>query len=163
MSCPGDGYRTHTTGLTHGEDGFPTQNPEAVTRNLSRLFSKLELHRDAIDASAQLHCDDADVVIVAIGITARAANRAVELCRAHGVRAGLFRPITLWPFPEQALRAAAATARAVLVPEMNAGQLGLEVERVLAGTRVEGLHRFSGEPIVPAEIAARAAALAQGA
>ena len=163
MSCPGDGYRTHTTGLTHSEDGFPTQNPEAVTRNLSRLFSKLEINRSAIDASAQLHCDDADVVIVAIGITARAANRAVELCRAHGVRAGLFRPITLWPFPEQALRAAAATARAVLVPEMNAGQLVREVERVLAGTRVEGLHRFSGEPIVPAEIAARAAALAQGA
>jgi 2-oxoglutarate ferredoxin oxidoreductase subunit alpha len=79
------------------------------------------------------------------------------------VRAGLFRPITLWPFPEQALRAAAATARAVLVPEMNAGQLCLEVERVLAGTRVEGLHRFSGEPIVPADIAAHAAALAQGA
>ena len=86
--------------LTHGEDGFPTQNPEAVTRNLSRLFSKLELHRSAIDASAQLHCDDADVVIVAIGITARAADRAVELCRAQGVRVGLFRPITLWPFPE---------------------------------------------------------------
>jgi 2-oxoglutarate ferredoxin oxidoreductase subunit alpha len=161
MSCPGDGYRTHTTGLTHGEDGFPTQNPEAVTRNLSRLFSKLERHRSAIDASAKLYCDDADVVIVAIGITARAANRAVELCRAQGVRAGLFRPITLWPFPEQALRAATATARAVLVPEMNAGQLGLEVERVLAGTRVEGLYRFSGEPIAPVEIAARAAALAQ--
>jgi len=163
MSRPGAGYRTHTTGLTHGEDGFPTQNPDAVTRNLSRLFSKLERHRSAIDASTKLHCDDADVVIVAVGITARAANRAVELCRAQGVRAGLFRPITLWPFPEQALRAAAAGARAVLVPEMNAGQLCLEVERVLAGTRVEGLYRFSGEPIVPVEIAARAAALAQGA
>jgi len=163
MSRPGAGYRTHTTGLTHGEDGFPTQNPEAVARNLSRLFSKLERHRSAIDASTTLHCDDADVVIVAVGITARAANRAVELCRAQGVRAGLFRPITLWPFPEQALRAAAAGARAVLVPEMNAGQLCLEVERVLAGTRVEGLYRFSGEPIVPVEIAARAAALAQGA
>jgi 2-oxoglutarate ferredoxin oxidoreductase subunit alpha len=161
MSRPGAGYRTHTTGLTHGEDGFPTQNPDAVTRNLSRLFSKLERHRSAIDASTKLHCDDADVVIVAVGITARAANRAVELCRAQGVRAGLFRPITLWPFPEQALRAATATARAVLVPEMNAGQLGLEVERVLAGTRVEGLYRFSGEPIAPVEIAARAAALAQ--
>jgi len=160
MSRPGAGYRTHTTGLTHGEDGFPTQNPEAVTRNLSRLFSKLERNRSAIDSSATLHCNDADVVIVALGITARAASRAVELCRAQGVRAGLFRPITLWPFPEQALRAAAATARAVLVPEMNAGQLCLEVERVLAGTRVEGLHRFNGEPIVPVEIAARAAALA---
>jgi 2-oxoglutarate ferredoxin oxidoreductase subunit alpha len=153
----------HTTGLTHGEDGFPTQNPETVTRNLSRLFGKLDAHRSAIDRSATLRCDDADVVIVAVGITARAANRAVELCRAQGVRAGLFRPITLWPFPEQALRAAAAGARAVLVPEMNAGQLRLEVERVLAGTRVEGLNRFSGEPIVPVEIAARAAALAQGA
>ena len=163
MSRPGAGYRTHTTGLTHGEDGFPTQNPDAVTRNLSRLFSKLERHRNVIDASAKLHCDDADVVIVAVGITARAANRAVELCRAQGVRAGLFRPITLWPFPEQALRSAAAGARAVLVPEMNAGQLSLEVERVLAGARVEGLNRFSGEPIVPVEIAARAAALAQGA
>ena len=161
MACPGDGYRTHMTGLTHGEDGFPTQNPEAVTRNLSRLFTKLERHRDVIDASAALHCDDADVLIVAVGITARAASRAVELCRAKGVRAGLFRPITLWPFPKQALRAAAAGARAVLVPEMNAGQLCFEVERVLAGTPVEGLHRFSGEAIAPADIAAHAAALAR--
>ena len=108
MAKPGDGYRTHTTGLTHGENGFPTQNPEAVTRNLSRLFSKLERHRDLIDSWEALHCDDADVVIVAIGISARAATRAVELCRAQGLRVGLFRPITLWPFPETALRQAAA-------------------------------------------------------
>ncbi len=103
MARPGAGYRTHTTGLTHGEDGFPTQNPEAVTRNLSRLFSKLERHRDLIDSSETLHCDDADVVIVAIGISARAATGAVELCRAQGLRVGLFRPITFWPFPENAL------------------------------------------------------------
>src|SRR3990170_4003060 len=60
MAKPGDGYRTHTTGLTHGEDGFPTQNPEAVTRNLSRLFSKLERHRNLIDSFEALRCDDAD-------------------------------------------------------------------------------------------------------
>src|SRR3974390_2036666 len=60
MARPGAGYRAHTTGLTHGEDGFPTQNPEAVTRNLSRLFSKLDRHHNAIDASAKLHCDDAE-------------------------------------------------------------------------------------------------------
>ena len=161
MARPGSGYRSHTTGLTHGEDGFPTQNPQAVTRNLSRLFTKLEAHRAAIDSAEALNCQDADVVIVAIGITARAARRAVELCRAQGQRVGLFRPITLWPFPEQALRAATADARTVLVPEMNAGQLRFEVERVLAGARVEGLHCFSGEPIVPVEIAARAAALAE--
>ena len=163
MARPGTGYRTHTTGLTHGESGFPTQDPEAVTRNLSRLFSKLDRNRDAIDAYQTLQCDDADVLIVAIGITARAAARAVELCRARGVRAGLFRPITLWPFPEKALQAAAARARAVLVPELNAGQLCGEVDRILGDTRVEGLFRFNGEPIVPSEIAERAAALAKGA
>jgi 2-oxoglutarate ferredoxin oxidoreductase subunit alpha len=163
MARPGDGYRTHTTGLTHGEDGFPTQNPEAVTRNLSRLFSKLERHRDLIDSSEALHCDDADVVIVAVGISARAATRAVEQCRAQGARVGLFRPITFWPFPEKQLRQAAAKAKAVLVPEMNTGQLRLVVERVLAGKPVEGLHLFSGEAITPVDIATRATALARGA
>jgi len=163
MARPGTGYRTHTTGLTHGEDGFPTQNPEAVDRNLSRLFTKLERHRDLIDSFEALHCDDADVVIVAIGISARAARRAVEQCRAQGLRVGLFRPITLWPFPEAQLRQAVIGARAVLVPEMNTGQLRLEVERVLRGMPVEGLHLFSGEAITPADIAARATALARGA
>ncbi len=162
MARPGDGYRTHTTGLTHGEDGFPTQNPEAVTRNLSRLFGKLERHRDLIDSYEAVQCDDADIVIVAIGISARASMRAVEQCRAQGLRVGLFRPITLWPFPEQQLREAAATAHAVLVPEMNTGQLRLEVERVLGGTPVEGIHLFSGEAIVPDDIVACATALLRG-
>jgi 2-oxoglutarate ferredoxin oxidoreductase subunit alpha len=162
MAKPGDGYRVHTTGLTHSESGFPTQNPEAVTRNLSRLFSKLERRRDLIDSWEELDCADADVLIVAIGISARAAKRAVELCHAQGLRVGLFRPITLWPFPEAALRRVAEQTRAVLVPEMNTGQLRLEVERVLAGMPVEGVHLFSGEAITPADIAAYAAELARG-
>jgi 2-oxoglutarate/2-oxoacid ferredoxin oxidoreductase subunit alpha len=161
MARPGAGYRTHTTGLTHREDGFPTQDPEAVTRNLSRLLFKLDRHRDVIDSWEANRCDDADVVIVAIGISARAAIRAVELCRAQGLRLGLFRPITLWPFPEQALRQATAQARAVLVPEMNTGQLRLVVERVLGGMPVEGIHLFSGEAITPVDIATHAAALAR--
>jgi len=163
MARPGAGYRTHTTGLTHGEDGFPTQNPEAVTRNLSRLFTKLDRHRDVIDSWEELHCKDADVVIVAIGISARAAIRAVEQCRAQGLRVGLFRPITFWPFPEAQLRHATAKARAVLVPEMNTGQLQFIVERALGGKPVEGIHLFNGEAITPVDIAARAAALARGA
>jgi len=161
MARPGDGYRVHTTGLTHSESGFPTQNPEAVTRNLSRLFNKLERHRDLIDSWEELDCADADLLIVAIGISARAAKRAVELSRAQGLRVGLFRPITLWPFPEEQLRRAAENARAVLVPEMNTGQLRLEVERVLAGMPVEGVHLFSGEAITPADIANCAAELAR--
>ena len=161
MSRPGAGYRVHTTGLNHAENGFPTQNPEAVTRNLGRLLSKFDRHRAAIDCWQTLACDDAEVVVVAIGISARAALRAIDLARANGVRLGLFRPITLWPFPEQALRLAAARARAVLVPEMNAGQLSLEVERILCAKRVDAIHRYNGEPITPAEIAERAGALAK--
>ena len=161
MSRPGAGYRVHTTGLNHTENGFPTQNPEAVARNLGRLLTKFDRHRDAIDSWQTLACDDAEVLIVAIGISARAATRAIEMCRARGVRAGLFRPITLWPFPENALREVAARTRAVLVPEMNAGQLSLEVERILGGKRVDAIHRFNGEPITPAEIAARAESLAK--
>jgi len=161
MSRPGAGYRVHTTGLNHAENGFPTQNPEAVARNLGRLLTKFDRHRDAIDSWQALGCEDAEVLIVAIAISARAATRAIDIARANGVRLGLFRPITLWPFPEAALREAAKKARAVLVPEMNAGQLSLEVERVLRGMWVEGIHRYNGEPISPAEIAGRAEALAK--
>jgi 2-oxoglutarate ferredoxin oxidoreductase subunit alpha len=161
MSRPGAGYRVHTTGLNHAENGFPTQDPEAVARNLGRLLSKFDRHRAAIDSWQALACDDAEVVVVAIGISARAALRAIDIARANGVRLGLFRPITLWPFPQQALRHAAAKARAVLVPEMNAGQLSLEVERVLCAKRVDAIHRYNGEPITPAEIAERAGALAK--
>jgi 2-oxoglutarate ferredoxin oxidoreductase subunit alpha len=161
MPRPGDGYRTHTTGLTHAESGFPSQKPEVVERNQSRLLGKLGRHRALLEAVETLDCDDAEVLVVAVGITARAARRAVSLARERGVRVGLFRPVTLWPFPEEALRAAAANARAVLVPEMNAGQLRLEVERVLRATPVAGLNRFDGEPIAPAAIADRAAQLAR--
>ena len=163
MSRPGAGYRVHTTGLNHAENGFPTQNPEAVERNLTRLLGKFDRHRDAIDSWQTLGCEDAEVVIVTIGITARAAMRAIEVCRARGVRVGLFRPITLWPFPEKALREATRQTRAVLVPEMNAGQLGLEVQRILRELRVESIHRFNGEPITPVEIAERSQSLAKAA
>lgn len=162
MARPGDGYRTHTTGLNHAEDGFPTQHPETVERNLGRMLTKLDQHRAAIASSESISCEDADVLIVAIGISARSAMRAVEQCRGRGLRVGLFRPITLWPFPEEALQAAAATARTVLVPELNTGQLRLEVERLLGRERVTGLHRIDGETVTPAQIAARAESLIKG-
>ena len=152
MAYFGAGYRTHTTGLTHTENGFPTQDPASVERVMTRLLDKLERNRTDIDAFDSLHCDDAEVLIVAYGITARAARRAVAEARAGGIRAGLFRPITLWPFPESALLNAAESCRAVLVPEMNAGQLQLEIERLLGPSRVSGLHRYDGEPINPGQI-----------
>jgi len=161
MARPGAGYRTHTTGLTHGENGFPSQKPEVVERNQTRLQTKLARNLSRHQAFETVRCDDADLLLVAIGVSSRAARRAIEFARQRGVKAGLFRPITLWPFPEEALRATAANARAVLVPEMNAGQLRLEVERVLRGARVEGLNRYDGEPITPQQIAGRIEQLAK--
>jgi 2-oxoglutarate ferredoxin oxidoreductase subunit alpha len=161
MARPGDGYRTHITGLTHAEDGFPTQDPTAVDRVMRRLLGKLDRHREAIESFETVGCKDAEVLIVAYGITARAAGRAVRQARDERIRAGLFRPITMWPFPERAFREVAERARAVLVPEMSAGQLCLEVERHCAPPGgVEKLGRIDGQPIEPAEILERTRRLA---
>ncbi len=161
MARPGDGYRSHVTGLTHAENGFPTQDPEVVDRMLRRLLNKVERHRDAIESYETLTCDDAEIVVVAYGITARAARRAVNLARQGGIKAGLFRPITLWPFPEKAFLTVGAGARSVLVPEMNAGQLSLEVERLCSERgKTSSLGRVDGEAIEPDEILAKIEGLA---
>jgi len=154
MSRPGEGHRVHVTGLTHTQEGLPTQKPDLADRAVQRLIDKIELNRDRIESFEALHTDDAEVLVVALGIVARAGRRAVADLRVAGVKAGLFRPITLWPFPERALRAAAGKAKLVVVPEMNAGQLALEVERLVGAGKVKRLNRIDGEPIAPAEIVA---------
>ncbi len=155
MAWPGDGYRAHTTGLTHDESGFPTQDPERVTRLMNRLLGKLDRHRQIVERVETVAMEDAELLIVAIGITARAAKAALRSLREQGVKAGLFRPVTLWPFPERRFREVATGARSILVPEMNAGQLVLEIERLApAGVPVHRLNRYDGEPIGPEEIVA---------
>jgi len=161
MPRPGDGHRTHTTGLTHVESGFPTQEPGKVEQLARRLLGKLDHHRELVESCEMVDCEDAEIVVCAIGIVARAARRAVRAARAAGIKAGLFRPITLWPFPEETFLAATAQAKAIIVPEMNAGQLVLEIERLAAGnTRVVSMARIDGEPIEPGDIEARITELA---
>jgi 2-oxoglutarate ferredoxin oxidoreductase subunit alpha len=153
MPLPGDGYRTHTTGLTHLETGFPTQVPSDVSRVIGRLLDKIERHRDAIEKYELTHCDDAEILVVAFGITARASERAVNIARESGIKVGLMRPVTLWPFPERKLKELAGQVSHVLVPEMNAGQLILEIERLCPdAVTVSGINRFDGEPINPGEV-----------
>jgi 2-oxoglutarate ferredoxin oxidoreductase subunit alpha len=153
MPLPGDGYRTHTTGLTHLESGFPTQVPAEVSRVTGRLLDKIEHHRDAIEQYELSHCDDAEILVVTFGITARSSERAVNIARERGIKAGLLRLVTLWPFPERILQELAGHASHVLVPEMNAGQLILEIERLCPDTvTVSGINRFDGEPINPEEV-----------
>jgi 2-oxoglutarate ferredoxin oxidoreductase subunit alpha len=156
MSRPGEGHRVHVTGLTHLPDGFPTQKPELADRALKRILDKIEIGRPRIDKVESFGTEDADYLIVAIGIAARAARRAAQALRKEGLKVGLLRPVTLWPFPEEAVRQAAARARKVIAPEMNMGQLALEIERLAGGAdKVVRINRIDGEPITPDEIAAR--------
>lgn len=164
MAYPGDGYRTHTTGLTHAPNGFPTQNPELAAAALNRTTDKLVLHKNMIESYRTLDCDDADILITAIGISARAARQSVRDLRGMGIKAGLFRPVTLWPFPGDALSEVVekSGASTVIVPEMNQGQMVLEVERLLKGkAEIIPINRIDGEAISPDDITAKACEVAK--
>ncbi|MGI5874514.1 MAG: 2-oxoacid:acceptor oxidoreductase subunit alpha [Bacillota bacterium] len=150
----GAGYRYHVTGLTHDETGFSTMVPEKVERVNRRLVDKIENNKEDIVMWEETFTDDAESVIVAYGGAARAARAAVELLRAEGKKVGLFRPISVWPFPDKALTALAAKVRSVFVTEMNDGQLAGEVKKVIGGkVPVDGLFVMDGEIMTPQEIA----------
>ena len=163
LSTTFEGMPVRFISLTSGADSDAAQ---AILAESGVTYETFFMCSDAIDAYETIGIGDADagaeVLVVAYGITARSAQRAVKLAREKNIRAGLFRPITVWPFPEEALREAARASRAILVPEMNAGQLCLEVERVCGGggARVERLNRIDGEVIPPGVILERLEALA---
>lgn len=135
----GEGYHFHVTGLTHDERGYPSMNVETQDRLVRRLLKKLEPLADSAALFEAEALDDAEVVVVSYGITSRVAQRAIELARARGVKVGKFRIITAWPFPEKHIAGIAAHARALVVPELNLGQMVREVERAAAG-RARVLH-----------------------
>ena len=129
----GDGYRFHITGLTHDERGYPAMNWRSQEKLVRRLVNKIRNHVDEIARYEERDIEDADVIVVAYGITSRVALRALQMARAEGIRAGLHRPIVAWPFPEKRLRALAEKVKAFVVVEMNYGQMFYEVERYAAG------------------------------
>jgi 2-oxoglutarate ferredoxin oxidoreductase subunit alpha len=158
MANFGEGYRYHVTGLSHNEEGFPIQSGELVHRMNVRMHEKIYKNLDRILKNELYMCDDAELVIFAIGGAARSAKGAIRHLREEGIKAGLFRPLTIWPFPEEDLRRVCKNVKNVLVVEMNLGQMVFEVQRVLgcAGIKVDGLFDSSGEPITPLSIVERA-------
>jgi 2-oxoglutarate ferredoxin oxidoreductase subunit alpha len=149
----GEGYRYHVTGLDHDYTGFPSGAAEVMEELHRRLVDKVERNRDELILFENHRTDDAEVLVVAFGSTARSAKRAVEEARSRGVKAGLFRPVTLYPVPEKQIVDAAAKARRIIVPEMNLGQYRLEVERLVdKSVGVSGVNRVNGEPIQPSLI-----------
>ncbi len=150
----GEGYRYHVTGLNHDEDGFPTNDSKKIDAGNRKILAKIENNKEDIWSCEEVDTEDAEVLVFAFGSSARSASFAVREARKQGIKAGLLRPLTIWPFPDEPLRKAASKAKAVIVPELNLGQTVLEVERILPGVKVEGIHRVDGEPITPAEILA---------
>jgi 2-oxoglutarate ferredoxin oxidoreductase subunit alpha len=133
MAHAGEGYRFHVTGLTHDERGYPAMNTQAQDKLVRRLKEKIRGAAGRLALVDEEHTDDAEVVVVSYGITARVAQRAIELARERGVRAAKLRLITVWPFPEEHIRRLASRVQAFVVPELNCGQISLEVERAAGG------------------------------
>jgi 2-oxoglutarate ferredoxin oxidoreductase subunit alpha len=133
MVHAGEGYNFHVTGLTHDDRGYPNMTPKIQHSLVNRLKDKVYKNVDQIVEFETDGCEDADAVVISYGITSRVAQRAIDLAREKGLKVGKFRLITAWPFPEKQIRELAGRVKALVVPELNLGQMALEVERCAAG------------------------------
>ena len=133
MVKAGDGYRIHVTGLTHDDRGYPNMSVPAHEKMQIRINDKITKNAEKIVRFDARDCETAEVVVVSYGITSRVAQKAIQQAKDQGVRVGSFRLITAWPFPEKQIRELAGKVKALVVPELNLGQMALEVERVVAG------------------------------
>ncbi|MBN2548895.1 MAG: 2-oxoacid:acceptor oxidoreductase subunit alpha [Anaerolineales bacterium] len=153
MTAAGEGYRIHITGLTHDERGYPMMNANAHEWNVTRLVEKIRSHREDIIQVEEQNLEDAEVVVVSYGISARTSLWPIAQARAEGIRVGYLRLITVWPFPEECIHQAARGIRAFVVPEINMGQIALEVERCAAGqAQVLRVNRPGGDILEPYDV-----------
>jgi 2-oxoglutarate ferredoxin oxidoreductase subunit alpha len=154
----GRGYRYHMTSNVYDEGGFPATNNHAVARQLmERLHQKIDQHLDEIVLTDEIATQDAEVLVFAYGASARSGKAAVKLARGQGLKAGLLKAKTLWPFPAAQVKRLGQRVKAIIVPEMNTGQLVGEVERAVRRLPVEvlPLNRYDGLMISPEQILAK--------
>jgi 2-oxoglutarate ferredoxin oxidoreductase subunit alpha len=133
MVKAGDGYRFHTTGLTHDERGYPVINAECQDWCVRHINDKITKNAAKIIKFEEDQTDNAEVVVVSYGITSRVAVKAVQQARKAGIKIGTLRLITVWPFPEKRIKELSKKIKAFVIPELNYGQMALEVERASAG------------------------------
>lgn len=156
MAPFGAGYRYHVTGLFHDESGFPSNSSENAKMMLERMMAKVNDHIDDIVTYDSFMLEDAEVVILSYGSSARTCRASVKQLREKGIKAGLFRPITLWPSPEKQIKALGKQVNKILVAEMNLGQYVYEVERIVkSDAEVHHIGRANGEVLTPGEIVSK--------
>jgi 2-oxoglutarate ferredoxin oxidoreductase subunit alpha len=149
----GEGYKVHMTGLTHDERGYPAMNAETHDKLVRRLVDKVRLNAADIVMYEESGLDDAETVVVSFGCTARSARQAVKQARREGLKCGMLRLITAWPFPETPIRRLIEGGKVTrfIVPEINLGQLRREIER-LTQLPVLRLNHAGGAMPVPDDI-----------
>lgn len=154
MAAFGDSYRYHVTGLTHDINGFPTRNPKEIEAFVKRLFRKISNHKEQIQIYENFETEDADIIVIAYGSVSRSALRAVKIARKRGIKAGLLKLSTLFPFPKSEVQNIASKAIKLIIPEMNTGQISGEVKKAISDSPVEviKLNRIDGSLITPKEI-----------
>jgi 2-oxoglutarate ferredoxin oxidoreductase subunit alpha len=151
MMHAGEGYRVHFTGLTHDFHGYPEMSADTHHALVTRLVNKIRHNADRIIRTESYWLEDAEIVVVAYGCTARSARRAVREARAGGIPVGLLRLISLWPFPEKVFRELGKRVETIIVAEMNLGQVSREVQRT-TGHPVLGVFHAGGRMIPPEPI-----------
>jgi len=153
MANFGDGYRYHVTGLTHDVRGFPTSRPDEIDPFIRRLFRKISQNFVDLQIGEFFMTDDATVSVIAYGCVARSAKRAVIDARERGIKAGLLKLNTIWPFMRIQVEKVLQTSKCVIIPEMNMGQISREVKRVNKGdTKVFTINKVDSTIITPTEI-----------
>lgn len=140
----GKGYKFHITGLTHDEKGYPVINAEAQEKNVRQLIDKVKKNADDIIWLEEWDTDGADIIVMSYGISSRVARPAIAKARADGIKIGQIRMITVWPFPEKRIRELAGKVKAMVMVELNHGQVYLEMDRCAAGQCVTAVVGHSG-------------------
>ncbi|MEP0815328.1 MAG: 2-oxoacid:acceptor oxidoreductase subunit alpha [bacterium] len=149
----GSKLHPYYTGLVHGERGFFTSKAEEISAFTTRLTRKIEIHAHEMEDYEEWGLDDCEVCLVSFGVSGRAALNVAQGMRKEGKKVGHIRLRTVWPFPEKRIRDIADYAKAFVVPEMNLGQLKLEVERSVCGkAAVYGVNNVTGSLLTTAEI-----------
>lgn len=156
MAPFGSGYRYHVTGLFHDETGFPSNSSDNAKVMLDRMMAKIENNKEDIVLHDSFMLEDAEVAIISYGSSARTCKTSVMKLREKGIKAGLFRPITIWPSPEEQIAAVGKQVKNIVVAEMNLGQYVNEVQRIVkSDANVHHIGRANGEVLTPDEIVSK--------
>lgn len=134
MAPFGSGYHWFVSGIIHDDTGFPTSgDPGIISGSIKHLLGKIRDNEEDIQSWEEYRTEDAELLLLSAGLVSHSAKSAVDAARERGIKAGLFRPITLWPFPEKRFGELAARAKTIMTCEMNAGQLAEVAAKFIGG------------------------------